>query len=496
MTRARGLAASAVVVAVAVLAAGAAFGNVGLTRISSDPFSNSTSAHKTQVEPDTFAFGSTVVSAFQSGRFYDGGSSDIGWATSLNGGGTWTKGFLPGITKFKGSGVYDRVSDPSVAYDAKHGVWLVSSLPLLESPSVHGAAVLVSRSTDGGLTWLNPVTVATGSDEDKNWTTCDNTASSPFYGRCYTEWDDHRAGNVILMSTSTDGGLTWGSARATANLASGLGGQPVVQPGGTVVVPIDDANESAVLAFGSTDGGATWTSTVTVASIVDHTVAGKLRSGPLVSAEVDGAGKVYVVWQDCRFETGCTANDIVMSTSADGMAWSAVARIPIDGTNSGVDHFIPGLGVDKATSGASAHLGLAYHFYPAAGCTTSTCRLEVGYTSSADGGASWAPRTQLAGPMTLTWLAPTSQGYMVGDYISNSYSAGTAHPVFAVARAPVTGGPAFNESTYSPASGLAAASASAAVTSTGDHAVAGAAADHGARAAADHGARAAPMTRR
>jgi hypothetical protein len=42
------------------------------------------------VEPDTFAFGSTVVGAFQVGRFYDGGSSNIGWATSANGGSTWS----------------------------------------------------------------------------------------------------------------------------------------------------------------------------------------------------------------------------------------------------------------------------------------------------------------------------------------------------------------------------------------------------------------------
>ena len=37
----------------------------GLVQISSDPYTNNTSNHKTQVEPDTFAFGTTVVSALQ-----------------------------------------------------------------------------------------------------------------------------------------------------------------------------------------------------------------------------------------------------------------------------------------------------------------------------------------------------------------------------------------------------------------------------------------------
>ena len=104
-----------------------AFANVKLIQLSSDPFTNSTSQHKTEVEPDTFASGSTFVSAFQEGRFFDGGASDIGFATSTDGGKTFTSGFLPGTTVFAG-GTYARVSDPSVAFDAKHGVWLISCL--------------------------------------------------------------------------------------------------------------------------------------------------------------------------------------------------------------------------------------------------------------------------------------------------------------------------------------------------------------------------------
>jgi hypothetical protein len=41
---------------------------------------------------------------------------------------------------------------------------------------------------------------------------------------------------------------------------------------------------------------------------------------------------------------------------------------------------------------------------------------------------------------------------MVGDYISGSFSGGTAHPVFAVANAPVGG--VFDEAMYSTVSGL------------------------------------------
>src|SRR5262245_20180802 len=109
----------------------AAHTQVSLTKISIDTFTNGSSQHATEVEPDTFAFGSTIVSAIQMGRFVvGGGSSDIGFATSTNGGATWTSGSLPGLTVFTG-GPYDRASDPSVAFDAAHGKWLITTIAII-----------------------------------------------------------------------------------------------------------------------------------------------------------------------------------------------------------------------------------------------------------------------------------------------------------------------------------------------------------------------------
>jgi hypothetical protein len=45
---------------------GSALANgTSLVQLSTDPFTNSTSQHKTEVEPDTFASGSTISSGFQ-----------------------------------------------------------------------------------------------------------------------------------------------------------------------------------------------------------------------------------------------------------------------------------------------------------------------------------------------------------------------------------------------------------------------------------------------
>jgi hypothetical protein len=303
------------------------------------------------------------------------------------------------------------------------------------------------------LQWSAPVTVAaagSGANLDKNWTVCDNTRSSPFYGHCYTEFDDFGDANRIKMSTSTDGGGSWSAPAETAGRDLGIDGQPLVQPDGTVIVPIDNLIETEVRSFRSTDGGTSWSSTVSVAPIARHTVAGGLRAPPAPSAEVDGSGRVYVAWQDCRFRTGCGSNDIVFSTTDDGIHWSTVSRVPIDPVEGGADHFIPGLAVDPTNSGSQARLALTYYYYPSAACTAATCQLDVGLIQSSDGGADWSAPTQLAGPMSVSWLANTSQGAMVGDYISTSFVAGDAQPFFALAKPPSGG--LLDEAIYTTAS--------------------------------------------
>jgi hypothetical protein len=444
---------------------------VPLTRLSTDSFTNTSSQHATEVEPDTFAFESTLVSAFQVGRVFSGGGADVGFATSTDGGVSWTSGLLPGITIFQGGGNFSAVSDASVAYDASHSVWLIASLALGTQDTV-----IVSRSPDG-INWGTPVTVAATGAPDKNWIACDNTPTSPFYGQCYVEWDDSSTSgrDLIHMNTSSDGGLTWGTTLSTADLAQGLGGQPVVQPGGNVIVPILSLL-GPLLSFSSRDGGATWSRTVMLSSVTDHREAGGLRSSPLPSAEVDSAGKVYVVWPDCRFRTGCSSNDLVLSTSPDGVTWTSPSRIPIDPLTSTVDHFIPGLAVDPATSGAGAHLTIAYYYYPTSNCG-AVCDLDLAFVTSQDGGQSWSAPVQLAGPMKTNWLPNTFSGRMVADYISTSYVNGNAFAALAIAKSP--SGTVFDEAIETTTNPLTAAAGRS--RSVGEKPVPHARSDHGPR---------------
>jgi hypothetical protein len=394
--------------------------------ISTDPYGNSASQHATEVEPDTASSGSTVVSVFQVGRVADGGAANIGWATSRNSGRTWTHGFLPGMTPVSNpAGPWPRATDPSIAYDAQHGVWLAVTLTFGGADS----ALLISRSSDG-IHWGQPVT-ATHRDTfalDKQWIACDNWPSSPFRGRCYLSYDD-LGSNQIETNFSTDGGLTWqgptnfpGAGRAAINGPAAPGVQPVARPDGSVLIPYFDNTQISVLR--SVDGGLTWLPPTAVAPASYQGVAG-LRVAPLPSAEVGADGAVYVAWSDCTRRAGCSANDVLVARSPDGLMWGAPVRVPTGAP----DAELPGIAADPAVAGRVA---LAYY-------RVRGSLLDVFLVSSRNGGATWTkPQRLNSRSVPFGWVARAG-GAMVGDYISTSIAGGRAVPVFALGFRPRRG---------------------------------------------------------
>jgi BNR repeat-like domain len=426
-------------------------------QLSSDPYKSAGSQPQTEVEPGAFAYGDAIVTAFQAGRYQDGGSANNGWATSKDDGYSWKSGLLPGITQVAG-GPYTRASDPVVAYDAAHSTWLISSLAIAGSgPTLATHTIVVNLSTDGGYTWSKPYKVIDGGSTyyDKDWITCDSSPTSPYYGHCYVEWDDNDQAGLILMSTSSDGGHTWSKPQATADRAHGIGGQPLVQSTGVVIVPISAFDGAHLLSFLSTNGGKSWSKTTIIAPVNGYVLS---------TAAIDGANTIYVVWVDCRFEKQCTPQggegdalarpadqetDLVMSTSADGLHWSKPQLIPADAVGSGVEHLVTGLGVDPNTWGSAAHLALTFYYFPV-NCP-GDCPYSVGFVSSADGGKHWTPRIELGDAMNLSWL-PAGRN-KVGDYISTVFSNGLAYPFFSLAGQPGAPGQ-LSEAIYTITGGL------------------------------------------
>jgi hypothetical protein len=451
------LAASALLLVSAGSASARVIASSPTVRVSSDTLTTAGAQHASQVEPDAAASGSTVVTVFQVGRFFDGGSASIGFATSGDAGRTWRSGLLPALTTSSTpAGPAARATDPAVAFDATHNRWLVESLTLSEGST----AVVVNGSTDA-LTWDPPVTTISlprpqrnGHEDtnlDKSWITCDNGASSPFRGRCYVAFSDFAQPGVasIGVQSSSDGGLTWSPPVFVSISVSVPGVQPVVRPNGQLVLVFLD-RPGSLFAVRSDDGGVTFSDQrEVIAQVETHEQQLRpdlLRVFPLPSVGVDGGGSVYVAWSDCRFRGGCVANDIVISHSTSN-GWTAPRRIVVRGLGPTASHVLPGLGVDPASRGTHTRLGLTFYTLRSASCAPARCLLDVRMATSSNAGLRWsaAPRLNAQG-MRLSWLSRTSAGHMVGDYVATEFVGNRAVGVFALAFPPR--GDRLNEATH------------------------------------------------
>jgi hypothetical protein len=424
-----------------------AYADVLLTLLSADPFTNADGQHRTQVGSDSFQSGTTIFTAFQAGRGSGAGSAGVGYAAYNKQSRTWRTGFLDGITVHRGGGQYGAVSDVKVAYCFNcYDMWLVSSLAI-DGPG-GSTAIITSRTNNNGYSFFKPVVAATG-QFTKHWLVCNYHPSGP----CYLGYTVTNAGNALRMRMTTNGGLTWGPERGTADNATGFAGKPVVQQDGTVVVPYL-ATSGQIRSFRTTDRGESWQASVPVSDVQRHTTAGGLLTNALPSAQRDYYGTTYVAWPDCRFRSGCAANDIVWSRSTNGTVWTAPRRVPIAATSSTVDHFLPAIGVDPTSyTPATTRIGLTYYYYPDTNCTFATCQLNVGFISSVNGGTTWGAPTRIAGPMRLSWLPSAGQGRTVGDYFATEVAwGGNAFPILSIASEPSGG--TFDQAMYVPSGGL------------------------------------------
>ena len=390
----------------------------------------------TTAESDTASFSSTVVSAFQVGRIAGGAADTVGFATSRDAGRTWSSGLLPGLSQSSpspGPDATERITDPSVAYDAVHGVWLASTLAVGSALS----GLPINRSSDG-VTWSLPVYAALVRGGplafDKNWITCDNGSASPLRGRCYLAYTDTIVPGIVVQTTA-DGGLTWSAGvrvPQTSPPSAVVGAFPVVRANGELLVLHRSGN--ALVSARSADGGASFAAPDLVAPLQTAPVPG-MRAPALPSADVDAAGVVHVAWHDCRFRATCDANDLVLASSSDGRSWSPPVRVP--GVPNAASAFLPGLAV-AGGAGAPPQLALVYYAMPRAACTTACLVDAYLLTTRADG--TWrAPRRLNAQSMRLGWMPFASGGRMLGDYLSASFAGGRVTTVLALAAPPESG---------------------------------------------------------
>jgi hypothetical protein len=320
-----------------------------------------------------------LIAAWQQDRWDNGGSEGLVTASSFDGGLTWTtnadtmSSVCTGGTDANG-GLYERASDPWLDFSPDGTAYLMS-LSVDTNPGGiinHPNAMLVMRSTDGGMHWSDPITLRRDENpnvlNDKNTLTADPHDSS----FVYAVWDriafpseaapPNAFENAVAgrgptwFARTTNGGTSWEPARRIfepGTLNQTIGNQIVVLPDneqfdGELVDFFDLIQGAAnrppgrgfsIALIRSDDHGATWDSRATVVDrhnafqgmVIDpddpNTTTRLVRTGDIIpQGTVDpNTGAIYLVFQDMRFGP---RSSIAFTQSLDGgLTWSPTIKI-------------------------------------------------------------------------------------------------------------------------------------------------------------------------
>ena len=402
-------------------------------RLSRDPYTTADAQHETEVEPDSFTFGRTTVATFQVGRRFDGAATNAGWAVTTN----------------DGAHVAERA--PARAHDGEPARRAGTPEPAIRSlrttPHMRPGSSRRSRSkarqpasrSTGRRTAppgaLRSPHVEERADEgiafDKNWLACDNTPSSPFYGRCYLVYTHSTDRDMLAVSWSTDGGLTW-SAPVDIGARPGVGVFPAIRPTGEIVV--------VYLLQG--DGQ------FAIAVVADRRTEARRGARPSVSPRSTAvAGFETFARSRCRArrwiarprvgDAGTTASRPVRPRTPCSSRRRPTAAVDrTDRSHARAERRAAG---DRDRSGDGAGRDRVHASERALQSTWSS--------SNRPGPPAGLPARRLSSQsMELAWMPNTTSGRMLGDYISVHYAGGRPLVVWVLATPPV--GPRFRQAIY------------------------------------------------
>ena len=366
---------------------------------------------------------------------------------STNGGLTFVdKGFMPPGTNLANVLAGDPVNictSSLTFYQAS----LLESRDALNNPLTQ---ISVSKSTNGGSSFGNPIVAASASGSthflDKEWMAADPVTITTLYVT-FTDFDN--TGSVcgftsgipnpkaaIKIVKSTNGGSTWGApVEVTHVCGSVFTGLPFVQ-GSQVVVGKNHAVDVSWEFFGntqsiqyatSTNGGISFSKPVMAANVNCtgdcFELQGNFRDFQFPSMLLDNSGNPHIFWNDGALQvkdalssmTGKYGYSDIMTvmSSNGGVTWTSPVRVntnvePLP-NGRGTDQYQPAVAVDKTGKIAACYYSREFD--------TSNYKFDRVCATSTNNGVSWtATRVTTTSSIPIHATDVVLNPFYMGDY--------------------------------------------------------------------------------
>jgi hypothetical protein len=266
---------------------------------------------------------------------------------TVDGGDTWVTTAAPNPAQ--------RVQgDDAIAFDADGNAYrsYISFEGIrVDRPERAENGIFVSRSPDGGISWLDPVPVVDHINtvepfEDKPWIAADRVEDSPCHGNLYVAWTrfdvygsaDPADSTAILFARSTDGGRSFSvphriseqGGNAVDSDSTVEGAVPSIGVDGTVYIAW--AGPLGIVLDRSRDCGWTFGEDRVVDDMPggwDIPVAGLTRHNGMPVTAVDHSdgphrGSLYINWIDTR---NGDPDVFVLASRDGGESWEGPVRV-------------------------------------------------------------------------------------------------------------------------------------------------------------------------
>lgn len=379
--------------------------------------------------------GANMITGSNEWNYNDG----CGVNATFDGGRTWTRalpnGFLPGVTKYTndpsvaGTGTYDYGGDPAVAFGPDGTAYFACFGYQASSPS--GVALLLSRSTDGGRTWIAggpaaPLTLVTnfngnGVARGSTGQFADHEAMHVAAdGTIYVTWaqfNGYGSHSPVYVATSTNGGQSFNApVKVTSGSVRNDQDQRIVTDPATGIAyltfdnSIQGGKGTAMYVSTSSDRGVTWTAPFQFATFQNpvclfppscFNVSGPQFRGPgsyPVPAFDATTRRLFVAYTDI---IGKTAQILLTSASIDDLTSWTTPQVVAPGGGDRIN-------VEMSVERSSGRIDLMTNDRSWSGNTL----YDITYLGSRDHGSSWTTQR-----VTKTSWDPSQYGVPSGSTV-------------------------------------------------------------------------------